>query len=191
MLTTLGLTLQSTNAVADVSFAQGPEGGASIDRSSANAFLAGGSFFFFSNDSKQGGRSLPSGSDFYSQFNVQYNLIDYFCGAGLVYAMDKIGETQSNSMIGAKLEAVWKGYYLELGYGQAEQEFTGRAVKKRSGTQLFYGGGMRFQVLLNIVYFDGGLKVKTTNFDKQDGAAMANKIEERLTMPYIGVGISI
>ncbi len=193
MLLVVFLSLYSFPAIGQVIAAVG---GASAKQavSSAggkNQFMLGETLMFFTNESTQNKEKLPGGTTIYSQTNIQYNLVDKLFGFGMIYQHDKIGPNQTNNGILLKGELTWNGYYFELGYGTADQKFSERAVSSRTGTQMLYGGGIRVPFLHEFLYFDGGVRKRTSTFTKQDGVKMSHPLSESLMMPYIGLGISL
>jgi hypothetical protein len=146
---------------------------------------------FMTNEAKQNGEDLPGGTTLFSQVNMQYNITNYLSGFGLIYQQDKIGSSQTNHSIVAKGEFNWNGYYLEAGYGTAQQTFVDRAVKSRSGTQVLYGAGIRVPFVGDLLYFDGGVRKRTNVYTKQNGVNMTSPLTEALFMPFIGMGVSL
>lgn len=156
-----------------------------------NEFMLGTTLMFLQTKATQGGQELPGGTSRYSQANVQYNVGSYFCGFGLVYQSDQLGNVQNDTGLGAKIELTWQGFYLEAGYGTAQQRFRNRTVSSREGTQTFFASGIRVPFFADVLYFDGGLRQRSTVFSKQDGAKLHAPLRQTLTMPYIGVGMAL
>lgn len=144
---------------------------------------------YFASEGKQGEKQLPGGETTYNQMSLAYNFVSWFCGLGLTYQSDQLGEVQKNTGIGLKLELNFNGLYLEYGYGSVSQTFSGRAVKTRSGSQTSKAAGLRVPFVANIVFFDGGIRQRTTTLTKQDGADLKESVVESMTMPYVGIGI--
>lgn len=156
-----------------------------------NQYMLGTTLMFMSNENRQNGEELPGGTTLFSQVNLQYNLVNYLTGFGLIYQQDKLGASQTNHGIAVKGEFTWNGYYVEGGYGTAQQTFVNRAVQSRSGNQVFYGFGIRVPFVQEFIYFDGGVRKRETIYAKQNGVDMAHPLTESLFMPYIGMGFSL
>jgi hypothetical protein len=109
--------------------------------------------YLHTKDSEQADQSLPGGTSLYSQINLQANIVGWFSGFGLIYQSDKIGESQKFKGIAAKYELTWRGFYVEIAYGTAEQDFQNRAVSKRAGTLLMNGGGIRVPFVSDVLFF--------------------------------------
>ncbi len=155
-----------------------------------NKILIGSSFMFFKSGATQGEQTYPGGITSYSQSYIQYNFVEKLSAVGLIYQHDEMGSFLVNTGVGLKAELTWKGYYLESGFSFAQQKFTNRAVRSRTGTQVSYGGGIRVPFLSDFLYFDGGVKNRVTKYTKQDGVKLAVPYTEELMMPFIGIGVS-
>jgi len=160
-------------------------------RAKGQSLMLGSTLMFFDNSASQAGQDLPGGRTIYSTVNLQYNWPDWFTGIGLIYDMDFIGEQRQTNAIGVKGELSFGGYYIEAGSGTVSEKFTNRAIATRNGTRTFYGGGIRVPFLYDSLYFDGGIRSRNTIFTKQDGETMQSPLTESVTMPFIGMGISL
>lgn len=178
-------------AAQSISPAVGGAGATQVTETGKNELMLGTTLMFLQSEASQGGQELPGGMSRYSQVNLQYNVGSYFCGLGLVYQSDQLGEVQKNTGFGPKVELTWHGFYLEAGYGVARQRFENRTVSSRDGTQSFYAIGIRVPFLADLLYFDGGIRRRTSTFEKQDGAKLASPLRQVLTMPFVGVGMAL
>ena len=107
------------------------------------------------------------------------------------YDNNRVGVSQTTNGIGVKTEFSVRGYYIEAGVSTVQNKYKDRAVQSRTGTQTFYGGGIRVPFLADTVYFDGGVRKQVTTYTKQDGVDLAKPLIESVLMPYIGMGISL
>lgn len=167
--------------------------GSSTSVHSTNKVLTTMNVFYYGDTNDQGGKELPGGSTMLSSLSLQYILSQYYTGIGLFTHIDKIGESQSNSATGLKLDffAPTLPYYIEYGLAfAAEQTFTNRAVKSRSGTMSFMGLGVRVP-LTSWLFFDGNFKQRQWTFDKEDGVGLSNPVHKQERIPYLGFGVAI
>lgn len=185
------LTMSGEGLAQKISGVGGQGAQQAVSAKGGNQYLIGGTTMFFNSKATQGGAELPGGTTTYSQANLQYNIGSHLCGFGVIYQQDRIGPQQTNHGLAVKAEFTWQGYYFEAGYGTARQTFDNRGVTSRSGSQYLFASGIRVPFAVDFLYFDGGVRRRTTTYDKQDGVEMDASLSETLVMPYVGMGLSL
>lgn len=169
--------------------------GAFAQSGADDLIIVTGKFFYMSDESVQGGNTLPGGATTYMQFSGQYNIPKYLSGAGLVYHMTSAGKTQSETAISVKLELYTPDfplYFEYVPYGMVNQTFTNRAIQTRDGYLSVMGLGLR-TTLFDVpwLFFDGCFQFKTTTYTKEDGTKMPDPIKRTERMPFLGLGVKI
>jgi hypothetical protein len=153
--------------------------------------MLGGNFMYSSSEKSQGDQKLPGGSNTSANFSLQYALRQYYTAFGLTYQMDKVGQNQTNTAPGVKAELNAWGCFVEFGFGMASQSFSNRAISTRAGTQTSIGAGVRSDSFVSFVYYEMGVRQRTTVFKEQDGEPLANPVTEKIILPFLGIGIKI
>jgi hypothetical protein len=154
-------------------------------------YMLGINGLLLKNSASQKEEDLHGGTTILSQTNLQINFTEWLFGVGVIYQDDKLGEFQNNKGVALKAEFTWLGYYFDIAYGNSSQSFVNRAVKSRSGTQMAFSTGFRVPAVFEFVYFDAGIRQRTSTYTKQDGVNVKNPLKEVVTTPYIGFGITL
>jgi hypothetical protein len=165
--------------------------GAGAGASAGRQYMLGINGLLLKNSASQKDENLQGGTTVLTQTNMQVNFTDWLFGVGLLYQDDRLGEFQNNKGLALKAEFTWLGYYFDVGYGNSSQTFANRAVKSRSGTQMTYSSGFRVPAVFEFVYFDAGIRQRTSTYTKQDGVKIKHPLKEVVTTPYIGFGITL
>lgn len=161
---------------------------ASGDPSADRVFVSADGFFF-NKDVEQGSEPLPGGANLLlTQVNVQYSMPAYYSGVGLIYQMDKVGRTETDTTIGLKLDIVYSEYYVDFSYGVTSQRFVSRLIGTRSGFQTQVGFGRRSPLQNGRMFFDFSLKHRTTTLTKEDGSSLNDVIIQTELVPLLGLG---
>ncbi len=156
------------------------------------ALLLSADGLYLSKTSEQRGQTLPGGSSSYSNISIMYAFIEYFLGFGLNYQLHKIGDYQTTHVIGLEGEIILGDFFAEFGYGMTQQSFTDQTLSNRRGLQKSMGIGLRMDsVSFNYLYFELGLRQRTTVYDKQNNAPLKYPLTEVQTQPFLGIGLKI
>jgi hypothetical protein len=78
--------------------------------------------------------------------------------------------------------------YLEVAYALATQKFTGRSIKEREGSAIFYGLGRRAPIFGGSMHFDISLKQRVATYDVTDGIDMPETVTRTTIVPFLGLG---
>lgn len=149
-------------------------------------FMATGAMFL-TNSSEQGG-SGPSGSTLLTQTELNYRF-NKTIGLGTFFQFDKQGASETDILLGPKLDLMFKVLYFEFGYAfLVNRGFTDRTIASQKGSALLFGAGVRVPLGAK-TFLQFSYKYRIQNISEQDGVALSEPIKQTDGYPLFGIGV--
>lgn len=169
---------------------------ASNAQARTGVFQFSGGVMALTNSSTVSGQG-PSGTSVLSQWELAIS--HKWLSGGLFFQYDRQGSNQTDTMFGPKLEAVWKAFFAEFGFGFImNRAFTDRSIATQTGNGLYYGFGVQFPLSggggsggggrSKGLFFRASYKFRTQNVLQQDNVELPYTVRQWDGYPLFGLG---